>query len=324
MPPDAGLAHAKTPTRDALREQQQRDEQHREDHHQGVVGANIRRDQRLQHAEEEPGGQHAHHRAEPGQHHHEEGEQRVAQADLRGHRVDGAEHRTRHRGEAGVDGVHQATDPLHVDAHQPGVLLALRGGADSETGAGVEQERQEQAGGDDREGEAGHPDRGCGDAEERDVAGEEFRAHRAGRVAEHGEQAATDQRGEAEGERQPHQRGQCVLARADPVDQRRDEPADGPEGDEYDGEQQEGVDPQLVAGDDSSERAEDHPHADREVDDVENAERQREADADGDVEATDENPPDERLRQFGHGVLSAEQSGLPERIWTVGLLTMDR
>ena len=107
-----------------------------------------------------------------------------------------------------------------------------------------------------------------------------------------------------------------------PIDQRRDEPADDPEDDEHDREQRERVYPQLVAGHDRGERAENHPHPDREVDDVENAERQREADADGDVQTTDENAPDKRLRQFGHGVLSAERSGLLERIRGVGLLTV--
>ena len=288
--------------------------QHREDHQQCVVGAYVRRDQRLQHAEEQPGGQDPDHGAEPGQHHDEKREQRVAQADLGGHRVDGAEYRAGHRGEAGVDGVDQAADPLHVDAHQPGVLLVLRGGADRETRAGVEQEREEQAGGDDGEGEAGHPDRGRGDAEQFDVAGEELRADGAGRVAEHREQAAADQCGEPEGERQPHQRRQGVLAGPDAIDQRRDEPADDPEDDEHGREQQKRVDPQLVAGHDRGERAEDHPHSDREVDDVENAEGQREADADGDVQTADENPPDERLRQFGHGVLSAARSRTARRV----------
>jgi hypothetical protein len=71
------------------------------------------------------------------------------------------------------------------------------------------------------------------------------------------------------------------------------------------------VHPQCVAGHDRGERAENHPHPDREVDDVENAERQREADADGDVPTTDENAPDKRLRQFGHGILSAEAVRAP-------------
>jgi hypothetical protein len=180
------------------------------------------------------------------------------------------------------------------------VVLVLRGRAHGEAGPGPEQEHDEEGRRNDGEQEAGQPQPRQLDAGDDHRAVNDAGVDRARVEADPGEHRAARQRGDAEGERQRHQRRPCVMARPHPVDQRRDRHPHQGEDHEDRRQERDRVDAEPGLAAHADEGAQHHPLADREVHDVEDAERQREADADRDVQSPDQQASHQRLDQQLH------------------------